>query len=295
MMRQPLHILTFDVEDWFHILDNPETQDIGQWASLPSRLSAGVNRILNLCDRTGSKATFFVLGWVAETAPEVVAEIARHGHEIACHSYRHQLAYTQSQSEFEEDLIRALDLIESASGVRPTAYRAPGFSVTPQSVWVFDVLARNGIKIDASVFPAPRAHGGLPGFPTGEPCLLKTSVTEPLKLFPMSVVSVFGRRIVFSGGGYFRLLPYRAVKAGFDRSDYVMTYFHPRDFDPNQPSIPGLSFARKFKSNVGLGRSLARLERLAGETKFISIGDAVEVINWSAMPILSYQDLLPNA
>ena len=294
-MPQPLHLLTFDIEDWFHVLDNPETQDIAQWETLPSRLSDGVNRILDLCDRIGTKATFFVLGWVAETAPEVVAEIARRGHEIACHSYRHQLAYTQTPEAFEEDLIRALDLIEAAAGVRPTAYRAPGFSVTLKSTWVFDVLARNGIEIDASVFPSSRAHGGLPGFPTGKPCLWETGARGPLKMFPMSFGSVFGRRVVFSGGGYFRLLPYPAIKLGFDRSDYVMTYFHPRDFDPNQPVIPGLGLVRKFKSYVGLGRSLARLERLAGQVNFMSIGDAVGAINWNAVPKLSSQALHPSA
>ncbi|MBM2294572.1 polysaccharide deacetylase family protein [Sulfitobacter pseudonitzschiae] len=290
-----MNILTFDIEDWFHILDNPKTVDIEQWNSFPSRIDSGVSRLLDFCDRTGVKATFFILGWVAETAPEIVAEISRRGHEIACHSYRHQLVYSQTPEEFERDLAMALDHIEAATGIRPTAYRAPGFSITRESTWAFDILARNGIDTDASVFPALRAHGGLPGFPSGEPCHLETISGQHLKIFPMSYGRVFGRRIVFSGGGYFRLLPYSALKLGFDRSDYVMTYFHPRDFDPEQPIVPGLGPVRQFKSYVGLGTSLARLERLADKIDFISIGEAIIRTDWSSVPLLASGDLFSTA
>lgn len=290
-MTDPMHILTFDIEDWFHILDNPCTVDIEQWNSFPSRIESGVAQLLNLCDRIGVKATFFILGWVAETAPEIVAEIARRGHEIACHSYRHQLVYSQTPDDFERDLLMALDHIEAATGKRPTAYRAPGFSINAESTWAFDILARNGIEIDASVFPAPRAHGGLPGFPVGKPCLLELASGQQLKIFPMSYGMVLGRRLIFSGGGYFRLLPYSALKLGFNRSDYVMTYFHPRDFDPDQPIIPGLSWVRRFKSYVGLSTSLSRLERLAGKTDFICIDDAINKTDWAAVPKLALRDL----
>ncbi len=246
-----MHIITFDIEDWFHVLDNPDTNNIEQWKAFPSRLESGVNKLLGFCDQAGVKATFFILGWVAERAPDVIAEIARRGHEIACHSYRHQLVYTQTAGEFERDLVTALERIEAATGIRPNAYRAPGFSITARSVWAFDILARNGIKIDGSIFPAPRAHGGLPSFPAGGPCLLETDNSRQLKIFPMSFGHVLGRRIVFSGGGYFRVLPYAALKRGFERASYVMTYFHPRDFDPEQPIVPGLSPIRRFKSYVG--------------------------------------------
>ena len=150
-----------------------------------------------------------------------MAEIARRGHEIAYHSYRHQLVYTQTPDEFESDLVLALHHIEVATGTRPTAYRAPGFSITAQCAWAFDILTRNGIKVDASVFPSPRAHGGLPGFPACKPCLLETISGQQLKIFPMSYGSVLGYRVVFSGGGHFRLLPYPALKLGFDRVRYT--------------------------------------------------------------------------
>jgi polysaccharide deacetylase family protein (PEP-CTERM system associated) len=292
-MVKQTHILTFDVEDWFHILDNSETNDVAQWECFPSRLESGVKRLLDFCDRVGVKATFFILGWVAERAPDVIAEISRRGHEIACHSYRHQLVYTQSPSEFESDLVMGLDQIEFATGIRPIAYRAPGFSITAKCAWAFDILARNGIEIDCSVFPASRAHGGIPGFPAGEPCLLETPSGQQLKILPMSYGSVFGRRIVFSGGGYFRSLPYPILKLAFDHSEYVMTYFHPRDFDPDQPMIPGLTQARRFKSYVGLATALSRLERLSGTTNFVSIGNAISNTDWAKVPKLASRDLFP--
>ena len=288
-----MHILTFDIEDWFHVLENPRTADIEHWNEFPSRIECGVQRLLDFCDEAKLKATFFILGWVAETAPDVVAEIARRGHEIACHSYRHQLVYTQTPDDFERDLVMALDHIESAAGIRPIAYRAPGFSITKQSAWAFEILAKNGITIDASVFPSSRAHGGIEDFPCGKPCILSTFSGSTLKLFPMSYATVLGRRIIFSGGGYFRLLPYQALQLGFKRSEYVMTYFHPRDFDSDQPIIPGLSASRRFKSYVGLGTSLSRLTRIALNNRLISIGSAEEGIDWSNVPRFSSDNLFP--
>jgi peptidoglycan-N-acetylglucosamine deacetylase len=275
-----MHILTFDIEEWFHILDNPKTSDIDQWRLLPSRLEGGVNQLLDFCDIAGVKATFFILGWVAEQAPDVMAEIARRGHEVGCHSYRHQLVYKQTPREFEHDLTQALERIQTATGIRPKAYRAPGFSITPKSAWAFDILARNGIEIDASVFPANRAHGGLPAFPAGKPCILETGNGNEIKIFPMSFGTILGRRIIFSGGGYFRLLPYRALKFGFSNSDYVMTYFHPRDFDPDQPVVPGLGPARLFKAYVGLDTALEKLQKLTSCFNFIPVGDAASKVNW---------------
>jgi len=290
-----MKILTFDVEDWFHILDNDETRDVDAWRTFPSRIESGVERILNYCDRAQQTATFFILGWMAEVAPGVMAEIARRGHEIGCHSYRHQLVYSQTPQEFEGDLRRALDHIEAATGARPRSYRAPGFSITPDCLWAFDILAASGIEVDASVFPAPRAHGGLPGFPEGRPCRLETLSGREMRMFPMSYGTVLGRRLVFSGGGYFRLLPYPALRRGFAGSDYVMTYFHPRDFDPEQPMVPGLSRARRFKSYVGLAGALGKLERLTAEDGFVSMGQAEAAIDWADTPRVACSDVAETA
>ncbi|PKO87647.1 MAG: polysaccharide deacetylase [Betaproteobacteria bacterium HGW-Betaproteobacteria-10] len=275
-------ILTFDIEDWFHILDNPETATPVNWQSLPSRFESGLQRILDFLDARSLKATFFILGWVAERYTDAVADIARRGHEIACHSHLHQLVFTQTEAEFEGDLLRALTAIEKATGVVPKAYRAPGFSITESCTWAFDVLARNGIETDCSIFPAARAHGGMQSFPMRTPCRISTGSGNVLKCFPLNFLKFAGRKLVFSGGGYFRLLPHPVLATAFRHSDYVMTYFHPRDFDPDQPAVPGLGRVRHFKSYVGIKGALGKLDRIAQQVSFKTLRDADAAIDWGA-------------
>lgn len=281
-----MKILTVDVEDWFHILDHSSTATEAEWASFPSRLESGLERILDAFDRHGQKGTFFILGWVARKHPDAVAEIARRGHEIATHSDMHSLVYTQTPEIFEDDLQRSLDAIEAAANIRPTAYRAPGFSITEASTWAFQILARNGITTDCSVFPAIRSHGGLPNFPHGGPCLLETIDGNKLRSFPISFGSAFGKRFIFSGGGYFRIAPTILLKQWFRQSDYVMTYFHPRDFDPLQPIIPNLPRVRRLKSYIGLRGALVKLETIMEATQFITLGEAQLLVDWSEVPIV---------
>ena len=269
-------ILTVDLEDWFHILDNEETADPTAWSKFDSRVEKSTKKLLALFDEHHVKATFFVLGWIAQEFPELVREIRVRGHEIACHSHLHQLVYTQTVAEFEKDLIRATEAIESACGVRPTAYRAPGFSITNSEQWAFHVLSEQGYSIDCSVFPAVRAHGGLPNFPSSGPCILENSNGTTLISMPINVKKVFNNKIIYSGGGYFRLFPFWALKHLFRSCPYVMTYFHPRDFDPDQPMVPGLSIARKFKSYIGLSRSTMKLKGLLSELEFLTLFEATE-------------------
>ena len=274
-----MKILTFDIEDWFHILDNPNTKDIAQWNAFESRLQLGVDRILNILNDRNLKGTFFILGWVGEKFPSVVKKIDSLGHHIGTHSYAHQLAYTQSRQEFNLDLVKSLDILESIVGNKINAYRAPGFSIVEDNLWAFESLVENGIEIDSSIFPAGRAHGGLPNFSESKPCLTKI-LNKELKLFPINSKEVMGRNFIYSGGGYFRLFPSFLLRNWFKNSDYVMTYFHPRDFDPEQPVLEGLSSFRRFKSYVGLGTSLKKLELILDENKFISLDDADTLVDW---------------
>ncbi|MGH1454586.1 MAG: polysaccharide deacetylase family protein [Paracoccaceae bacterium] len=285
-----MKVLTVDIEDWFHILDHEETGTEAEWASFPSRIDAGVTRILDAFDRHKVKGTFFILGWIARTAPDAVAEIARRGHEIANHSDMHKLVYTMTPQEFETDLLRANEAIEKATGIVPTAYRAPGFSVTADCAWAFEIMARNGFRLDCSVFPASRSHGGIPHFPLGGPCTLTTPDSQTLRCFPINLKTIAGRRLVYSGGGYFRLAPRGLLRRWFGNDPYVMTYFHPRDFDPDQPLVPGLSAARRFKSYVGLRGALPKLETLISENEFVTLGAAEAATDWQAVPAVRVTD-----
>jgi len=279
-----MNILTFDIEEWFHLLDHPSTRSEKHWVKFESRIEKNLERILMMLSDNDIKATFFCLGWIAENYPNLVKKIADSGYEIACHSSRHQLAYDQSKSEFRGDLIKAKRDIEDASGLGVKCYRIPGFSLIDDNLWALEILSREGFEVDCSVFPAARGHGGLPSFKNEGPTLIELSNEKKIKELPLNTTSVFGNRLVFSGGGYFRLFPYPILKNFFQKSDYVMTYFHPRDFDPDQPVIKDLSPLRKFKSYYGLSKAENKLRRLMKDFDFIDVQTAVKKIDWNEMP-----------
>lgn len=274
-----MKILTFDIEDWFHILDNPDTADPNSWSEFSARIEIGVDRILQLLSDTGQPATFFCLGWIAVKYPNIIRKIKRNGHHIASHSHTHQLAYNQTRAEFEEDLKLSIDSLQQLTGDKIDTYRAPGFSITANNLWAFESLDMMGIVNDCSIFPASRAHGGLSGYSCAVASkILYQGVT--MRSLPINTVSLLGQDIVYSGGGYFRLLPLWYLKKRFNHDQYIMTYFHPRDFDPDQPMIPGLSISRKFKSYVGLGGALAKLKEILLAHRFLSVDMAVQEIDW---------------
>ena len=257
-----MNFITFDIEDWFHILDHPETANPSSWDKFESRIDHGVGIILDLMDRHDLKGTFFCLGWIAEKYPHIIKRIDAAGHHIGTHSYYHQLAYDQTEDEYRKDLSDSIKILSDLTGKTVDAYRAPGFSIKQSNIWAFDTMAEEGIKYDSSIFPANRAHGGLPQFSTDQPCKIITKKGNEIIELPMNTNTLLGRKFVFSGGGYFRLLPEWYLKKLFKTQGYVMTYFHPRDFDATQPLIPGLSKIRKFKSYVGIANTESKLSNL---------------------------------
>ena len=274
-----MKILTFDIEEWFHILDNDSTKTEKEWSKFETRIHHNMDRILQMLATRGQKATFFCLGWITEKYPEVIRKIDSEGHEVGSHSHMHQLVYEQSPDEFRNDLERSIKLLEDATGKKINIYRSPGFSLKQNCMWAFDIMAELGIEKDCSIFPAYRSHGGIPGFSIKKPFLIRSNGTN-IKEFPMSVFRVSGFNMAFSGGGYFRLLPYKIIKNIVRREDYVMTYFHPRDFDEAQPIIENLSFLRRFKSYYGLSSSFQKLEKMLAEFDFVPLSQASESIDW---------------
>jgi len=277
-----MKILTFDIEDWFHILDNPRTSSPASWVKMPSRIEGGVERILKLLSDTQQPATFFCLGWIAEKYPQVIRAIVDDGHHIATHSHLHQLAYDQTKKDFEADLWRSIDTLQQLSGKVVDTYRAPGFSITSKNLWAFEIMDKLGIKNDCSVFPASRAHGGLAEYSVAAPSIIKYGSVQ-LRSLPINTSKILGQNIVYSGGGYFRLLPSWYLGRRFMKDKYVMTYFHPRDFDPQQPMVPGLGPIRKFKSYVGLSGAYKKLESILQENKFMNVNMAVKSTDWNSV------------
>jgi polysaccharide deacetylase family protein (PEP-CTERM system associated) len=276
-----MNILTIDLEDWFHILAHEETSHPSGWEKFESRVEWNTEWILERLKESQQTSTFFCLGWIAKKYPSLIRKIAADGHEIACHSMNHQLVYAQNKKQFTDDLKESLLVLENISGRKVKTFRAPGFSVTDGEKWIFKVLAENGIENDCSVFPLARNHGGYKNFASARPCLVDADGVF-IKEFPMSYFSLLGKGIIFSGGGYFRLMPYAMISAMIKQSDYVMTYFHPRDFDAGQPVLDSLNWKRKFMSYTGIKNAGWKFTRLLKDFRFVSVDGASAVIDWKA-------------
>jgi len=278
-----MHILTFDIEDWYNC--DFITPDFN-WDKYEVRIYEGVGRILNELKKRELKATFFCLGWIAEKHPSVIRMIHNQGHHIGCHSYQHELSFRFDRAGFKNDTKKAKKIIEEVIGVPITAFRAPGFSITESNTWAFEVLTELGFEYDCSIFPAAHDYGGFASYGRVEPAILALPNGARLKEFPISVQSVIGKKFVYSGGGFFRFFPYCLIKYWASNSSYVMTYFHPRDFDPVQPVIDSLPAMRKFKSYVGLSKAFPKFRRLLNDFEFVSVEEADKLINWNTARII---------
>jgi polysaccharide deacetylase family protein (PEP-CTERM system associated) len=278
-----MNILTFDIEEWFHcdFISDPST-----WSVYETRIHQATDKILQLLNERQLKGTFFILGWVSEKYPDVVKRIHDQGHEIGCHSYYHDLVHRMNPRDFLKDTEKSLKITEDIIGEKLILYRAPGFSITENTPWAFEILNQLGIEIDCSVFPASHDYGGFPNFGESAPARIQYQGTE-LKEFPMNTHTLFNRNIVFSGGGFFRLFPYSLIHKWTKESSYVMSYFHPRDFDYGQPMLKQLPLMRKFKSYYGLKRSFPKLRSWLTDFETISVLDASRQIDWNKTKIIS--------
>ena len=270
------NVLTFDIEDWFHILDLPDDRNISKWSEYESRVEQNTFRILTILQRYNVKATFFILGWIAENYPKLVQEIQKQGHEIGCHGYGHQLINTLTKKEFRSDLLKARDILGNITGEQPFSYRGPGFSISPENRWALKVIAECGFKYDSSIYPGQHGHGGYPMF-TSDPVIIKFNKSnKDLFEFPVSVGKVFGKKMCFSGGGYLRLLPYMIIKKKFNEFNAankpVMVYLHPRDIDPDGPHLP-MPINRRFKCYVNVKSTEKKLIGLLDEFRFTTLYD----------------------
>jgi polysaccharide deacetylase family protein (PEP-CTERM system associated) len=238
-----------------------------------------LEKLLDILDRENIKATFFCLGVIARDYPDVIKKIASRGHEIGSHSDKHIHLEKLGPQLFEEDLKMSISSLENLIGEKVTSYRAPAFSVNYETKWAFEILKRNGIKYDCSVFPANRADGGYSDFKNSDPVMIKT-INDSLLEFPVSMSKILGSKIPFSGGGYFRLLPYSVIKKMMKNSEYVMSYFHIRDFDVKQKEVISL---RYFKSYYGIKSMLPKLEQLLIDFRFITVKNAAEILQNSSL------------
>jgi len=225
-----INALSVDVEEYFQVSAFEQVIDRRSWSGLKSRLSDPLHRILDLFDRHGARATFFVLGWIAERHPELIREIHSRGHEIASHGYEHRLIYEHPRHHFEKDLARSRKALEDITGQRILGYRAPSYSITGENMWAFDLLIEQGFVYDSSIFPIHHDRYGIPESPRF-PYIVRRDPGRILE-FPLSTTRLFGNNLPVAGGGYLRIFPLALIRWGFRRINRkegkpAILYFHP--------------------------------------------------------------------
>jgi polysaccharide deacetylase family protein (PEP-CTERM system associated) len=271
-----LNALTIDVEDYYHVSAFEKCVKRSDWDRYESRVVASTHRILDVLEAASVRATFFVLGWVADRHPQLVRTLHAAGHEIGCHGYWHRLVYDQTPTAFREDLCRARDTLQDLIGERVVAYRAPSFSITDRSLWALDVLLEEGFRIDSSIFPTYHDRYGLAGA-RPEPHQIERPAGT-LWEFPLPVHRVLGYPVPVGGGGYLRLFPYRFTRHGLRAINAhgrpFVTYLHPWELDPDQPRLAPGRF-RAFRHYVNLDRTERRLRRLLQDFRFGPISEAL--------------------
>ncbi len=276
-VSQRPNAMSVDVEEYFHASALERVAPRADWDRLPTRVVPTTHSLLELFASRDVRATFFVLGWVAERFPTLVREIAAAGHEVASHGYWHQLVYSLSPDAFRDDVRRSKAVLEDAAGVSVTGYRAPSFSITRQSLWALDVLVEEGYTYDASIFPVRHDRYGIPDAPRHAYTLKRTSGT--LREVPPSTIRVAGQNLAVAGGGYFRLLPYAWTRLGIDRVNRTeqrpaIFYVHPWEIDPEQPRLP-VGTATRLRHYGNLAKTHARLARLLDDFAFAPVSDVL--------------------
>jgi polysaccharide deacetylase family protein (PEP-CTERM system associated) len=260
--------LTIDVEDYFHAsaLGVPAST----WGKLEQRAAARTLELLDLLDEVGAKATFFVLGWLADREPGLVRTISDRGHEVACHGYSHQLIYRQTPAEFAAETRRAKTILENAVGQEVRGYRAASFSIVEETRWALDIIADLGFTYDSSIFPIYHDRYGIRNA-NPRPHLLAVGNGRSLVELPPPVVTLGPLRIPIAGGGYFRLYPYALTRWGICRINRAnapaVVYLHPWEIDVDQP-YADVGRLTRFRHYVNIGKTRDRLRRLLADFAF---------------------------
>jgi polysaccharide deacetylase family protein (PEP-CTERM system associated) len=260
-----VNAMSVDVEDYFH------AQALGvarqAWEGIAGRVCGNTSRVLDLFAAAGVKATFFVLGWVAQRHPELVRRIVAEGHELASHGWDHTRVDAQSPAEFRADISRSKSLLEDVGGVAVRGYRAATFSISQRNTWAFAVLAEEGFLYSSSVFPIRHDYYGMPSAPR---FAFHPLAAGDFEEYPMTTLAVGGRNLPCSGGGYFRLLPYRLSRWAMRRVNRqdghpCIFYFHPWEIDAGQPRVSGLGLKARLRHYTNLGRMEERVNRVLAD------------------------------
>lgn len=286
-----MNILTFDIEEWCRYKRHEKHVEFDHCLDI----------ILDKLDERQMKATFFCLGKMGKSFPEVVRKIQARGHEIGCHSNVHIWLNKMTKAECREDTHCAVDSLEQCIGEKVKSYRAPAFSIGESNKWAFEILAENGIERDASIFPVNRDFGGFPNFGQKSPCIIDYNGIR-LKEFPVCITKVMGKEIAYSGGGYFRFFPLSFVKTRMKKSQYAMCYFHIGDLILDSYGVMSKKayeayfketgtlkarYTRYLKSNLGKKNAFEKMMNLMNSTDFVGLPEADSAIDWMNVPAVN--------
>lgn len=260
----PLNGMSVDVEEWFQVGAFERTIDKGDWDRLDSRVEANTDAVLSLFAETGTRATFFTLGWVAHRHPGLIRRIVDAGHEMASHGWDHQRVFTMTADQFRADLARAQAAIEDASGQAVTGYRAPSFSIDQRTPWAHPVLAEAGYHYSSSVAPLRHDHYGW----AESPRYAWRPLTDADLIELPVTVGQWGSRRLATGGGFFRMLPAKLTdiavgQVNRDRHGAIF-YFHPWEVDPDQPRVAHAPLRSRIRHYSRLSAMAGKLRGLLG-------------------------------
>lgn len=290
-----MNILTFDFEEWYL-----EKTFYGGREFKYRQFDEMFHQLLDELDRQGIKATFFCVGKLALEFPDVVITIAARGHEVGCHSNEHTWLDKMGEMTLRKDTTEAIKALEDVSGQKVVSYRAPAFSITEKNKWAFGILSECGIENDSSVFPATRDFGGYPTFPQDTPCRIEYQGCV-INEFPIPQISLFGKQLAFSGGGYFRLLPYSYVHQQMKKRDYNICYYHLKDLINEKIGMlskaqyeeyfkePGTLYnrwSRYLKDNLSGGDAYKKLTKLISKINFIGVSEASRILQKNVTDII---------
>lgn len=272
--------LSVDVEDWFQVGAFENVIDRSSWDSLSDRVERNVERILDLFAACEVQGTFFTLGWVAERHGPLMRRIVEAGHELASHGWDHARVFTLGKEAFARDVKRARKVLEDASGVAITGYRAPSFSIDQRTPWAYAVLAEQGYSYSSSVAPITHDHYGWRDAPR---FAFRPLAWSSLVEVPVTTAQFAGKRLAAGGGGFFRVLPYafsrwaiRQVNMQDQRP--AVFYFHPWEIDPAQPRVAGAPLRSKLRHYTNLDVMAEKLEQLIRE------------FEWGRMDLLAHRE-----
>lgn len=258
--------MTVDVEDYFQVSAFEKHISRKDWDKVECRVKQNTEKVLSIFDQHDVKATFFVLGWVAERYPEIIREIVAQGHELASHGYEHIRVIHQTREEFRRDIVRTKELLEDISGIKVLGYRAASYSINKENLWALDELLEAGYQYSSSIYPVKHDLYGIPDAPRFAFRFQDDGILE----IPITTTHFMGRNLPGGGGGYFRLFPYFLSRWIYRRVNNTenqpgIFYFHPWEIDPDQPRQEGLPFKTRFRHYLNLDRTEKRIRKLLND------------------------------